>query len=81
MGVNPAWRCAFVLFAERGLIENGKVYEALVYAWLERNEIPYMPQHYVAREDCFKTSFQGYDADGILKESNIVFDVKQFGLV
>lgn len=61
-------------------IENGKVYEALVYAWLERNRIQYMPQYHVAREDCFKTSSQGYDADGILKEGNIVFDVKQFGL-
>ena len=47
--------------------ENGKVYEALVYAWLERQSIQYTPQFHVEQENCFKTSVQGYDADGIIK--------------
>lgn len=60
--------------------ENGKVYEALVYAWLEKHGIQYEPQPHVDQEYCFKVSSQGYEADGIIKENNIIFDVKQFGL-
>ena len=60
--------------------ENGKVYEALLYAWLEIHHIRYTPQIHINQEDCFKLSAQGYDADGVIKENNIVFDIKQFGL-
>lgn len=61
-------------------VENGKVYEALVYAWLENQGILYNPQFHIAQEDCLKASDKGYDADGIIIENNIIFDVKQFGL-
>lgn len=62
-------------------IDNGKVYEALVYAWLEKQRIPYTPQSHVSKDDCFKRSSHGYDADGIINmENSIIFDVKQFGL-
>lgn len=60
--------------------ENGKVYEALVYAWLEKQNIDYIPQQLILQENCFKASNQGYYADGIIKENNIIFDVKQFGI-
>lgn len=60
--------------------ENGKVYETLVYSWLEKRGVNFTPQHYIAQEECFKASSNGYYADGILKENNIIFDVKQFGL-
>ncbi len=59
---------------------NGKVYEALVYSWLNENFIEYEPQWSVAHEDCFKSSCKYYAADGKIVENNIVFDVKKFGL-
>lgn len=61
-------------------IEKGKVYEALVYAWLEKNNIEYSPQVHIEQNNCFKVSKQGYDADGKIKENNLIFDVKQFGI-
>jgi len=64
---------------KRPSIENGKVYEALVYKWLGDNFVRYSPQHHIEQNDCFKMS-SGYDADGIINDSRIVFDVKQFGL-
>lgn len=60
--------------------ENGKVYEALVYAWLDRHSIRYLPQVHIDQNNCFKASKQGYDADGIIEENGLIFDVKQFGL-
>lgn len=60
--------------------ENGKVYEALLYAWLEKQKICFTPQFHIEQESCFKTSKQGYDADGVFEENNVVFDVKRFGL-
>ena len=65
---------------KRPNIENGKVYEALVYAWLEKQNINFIPQSLILQENCFKASNQGYYADGIIKENNIIFDVKQFGI-
>ena len=60
--------------------ENGKVYEALVYAWLEKHRgICYTPQVHVRQQDCFKASDKGYYADGKI-DDNIIFDIKQFGL-
>lgn len=61
-------------------IENGKVYEALVYAWLEKNGVHYKLQQHINKAECFKEKDQGYDADGIIEENDIVFDVKQFGI-
>lgn len=58
--------------------ENGKVYEAHVYAWLEKHYICYTSQVHIKQANCFKESNQGYDADGII-ENNVIFDVKQFG--
>lgn len=60
--------------------QNGKVYEALVYAWLSGHSIQYKPQFHVNTEDCFKRTDAGYDADGKITENNIVFDIKQFGV-
>lgn len=61
-------------------IEKGKVYEALIYAWLERHGIRYSPQVHIEQNDCFKASKQGYDADGIIEENGLIFDVKKFGI-
>lgn len=66
-------------FLKKPTQENGKVYELLVYAWLERNFPCYVPQIHIEREKCFKASENGYDADGRIEET-IVFDVKQFGI-
>lgn len=59
--------------------ENGKVYEALVYAWMEVHFIDYSPQIYIEQDTCFKAK-GGYYADGVIRENDIVFDVKSFGL-
>lgn len=59
---------------------NGKVYEALVYAWLEKHGIQYTPQVHVKQENCFKESTNGYDVDGVIEDNGLIFDVKQFGL-
>lgn len=67
IGPRPGLWNQDILTAERDKYNANDVkpgltgYEALVYAWLERNRIQYMPQYHVAREDCFKTSSQGYD--------------------
>ena len=58
---------------------NGKVYEALIYSWLNDTCIEYEPQCHVNSEDCFKKNSKGYYADGRIFENNIIFDVKQFG--
>lgn len=67
-------------------IDNGMVYEALVYAWLEKHHIRYRPQVPILQEDCFKKTVAGYEADGEiieeaeLPEQNIIFDIKRFGI-
>lgn len=58
----------------------GKIYEALIYAWLERHKIKYEQQVKVDKDSCFKTSDEGYFADGKIIEENIIFDTKQFGI-
>lgn len=55
---------------------NGKIYEALLYAWLNENKINYEPQVYIDEQNCLKKN--GYKADG--KINDIIFDVKQFGI-
>lgn len=61
-------------------IKNGKIYEALVYAWLEYHHIQYDMQVPIAKEECFKSSKNGYDSDGRIIEGNIVFEIKRFGI-
>lgn len=56
---------------------NGKVYEALVYSWLDNHNVRFKPQEKVLSKDCFKA--HDYEADGII-DGNIYFDVKQFGI-
>ena len=60
--------------------QNGKVYEALVYAWLSRQSVRYEPQVHINKEECFKQTESGYEADGMILENSIIFDVKQFGV-
>lgn len=60
--------------------DNGKVYEALIYYWLEKYNINYKPQVHIEPEGCFKLSNKGYEADGKIEENNVIFDVKQFGI-
>lgn len=57
-------------------LENGIVYETLVYDWLYKHYIPFELQPHIEQDDCFKTSLNGYDADG--KIENVIFDVKTF---
>lgn len=56
---------------------NGKIYEALVYSWLESHYIRFKPQVKVLSQDCLKV--HDYEADGII-DNNIYFDIKQFGI-
>ena len=56
---------------------NGKVYEALVYSWLDNHSVRFKPQENVLSKDCLKA--HDYEADGII-DDNIYFDVKQFGI-
>ncbi len=56
---------------------NGKIYEALVYSWLESHYIRFKPQVKILSQDCLKV--HDYEADGII-DNNIYFDVKQFGI-
>lgn len=55
---------------------NGKIYEVLVYNWLQDNCIRFDLQPKIFKEDCFKQN--DYDADG--KIGNTIFDVKAFGI-
>lgn len=61
-------------------INNGKIHEAIVYEWLSDKNINYKPQKQIKSEDCFKNNIDGYIADGVIIENNIVFDVKKFGI-
>ena len=57
--------------------ENGKIYEVLVYDWLNQNKIRYSLQPQIKKEDCFKSK-SDYEADGCI--SGVIFDVKMFGI-
>ncbi len=57
-------------------IENGKVYEFLVYSWLQKKKINFEEQVSISSDECLKKN--DYDADG--KFDGIVFDVKKFGI-
>lgn len=56
---------------------EGKLYEALIYAWLERQGIQFSPQEPVSAKECLNP--HGYNADGIIDES-VIFDIKMFGI-
>ena len=56
---------------------DGKIYEALVYTWLDAQGIPFTTQPLIKAEECLKRN--DYYADGML-DDYCVFDVKMFGL-
>ena len=56
---------------------DGKLYEALVYTWLNLQAIPFSTQIKIKAENCLKRN--DYVADGEL-DNYCVFDVKMFGL-
>lgn len=57
-------------------MENGKLFELLVYAWLKKKYIDFQEQILIKSYDCLKKN--DYYADGIFSE--IVFDIKKFGI-
>lgn len=57
-------------------MENGKLYEILVYAWLEKNASSFNKQVHISVDECLKQN--AYIADGDF--NNIVFDIKKFGI-
>ena len=57
-------------------LENGKLYEFLVYAWLKKEHISFQEQVLIKADDCLKKN--DYYAEGIF--DGIVFDVKKFGI-
>lgn len=56
---------------------DGKVYEALTYAWLDSQGIPFTYQPFVKSNECLKK--HDYYADGEL-DKYCIFDIKMFGL-
>ena len=68
---------AFKEIAQEPSHKNGKVYEVLVYHWLQSNHIQFELQPTIEKEDCFKKN-GNYKADGRICDS--VFDVKLFGV-
>lgn len=59
----------------------GKFYEMMAYYFLMSSFINFEPQIHIPSSDCYKKDEHGYDADGLIKEWNCVFDVKMFGVV
>ena len=59
------------------ITNRGKIYEAIIYAWLEQQGIQFEAQKNIAAEDCLKRN--GYTADGIIDDW-VVFDIKMFGI-
>lgn len=57
-------------------MDNGKIYELLVYAWLKTNFYSFEKQVLIPTDECLKK--HDYYADG--KFEGIVFDVKKFGI-
>ena len=55
---------------------EGKLYEALVYAWMSDHNIPYSTQPHIEACDCLKQ--HDYYADGEIE--GCIFDVKTFGI-
>lgn len=57
-------------------MDNGKVYEFLVYAWLKKNHFRFEEQVFIKADYCLKKN--DYFADGCF--DGIIFDVKKFGI-
>lgn len=57
-------------------MDNGKVYEFLVYEWLRKNFFDFEEQILIHTDECLKKN--DYYADGYF--DGIVFDVKKFGI-
>ena len=57
-------------------MDNGKLFELLVYAWLKNNNIYFQKQILIKCDDCLKKN--DYYADGTFE--GIVFDIKKFGI-
>lgn len=57
-------------------LENGKLYEFLVYAWLKKEQFNFQEQVLIKSDNCLKKN--DYYADGIF--NGIIFDVKKFGI-
>ena len=66
----------FVDIVKKPSMDNGKVYEFLVYAWLRKNGFKIEEQVYIKQEECLKKN--DYYADGCFED--IIFDVKKFGI-
>lgn len=59
---------------------QGKLFEMMTYYCLLKKGMRFNPQPHIEAEFCFKSSGDGYDADGEILELNCVFDVKEFGI-
>lgn len=59
---------------------QGKLFEMMTYYCLIKKGIQFNPQPHIKAEFCFKSSGDGYEADGEILELNCVFDVKEFGI-
>lgn len=57
-------------------MDNGKVYEILLYAWLYKKKVIFNDQIAILESECLKEN--NYIADGTFE--GIVFDVKKFGI-
>lgn len=76
VNINFAKKFFIDIFKNPNIKENGKIYETLLYGWLIEHKIGFEPQPKILSKDCFKE--KDYLADG--KISNVVFDVKSFGI-
>lgn len=59
---------------------QGKLFEMMTYYCFLKEDVRFNPQPHIEAELCFKSSGDGYDADGEILELNCVFDVKEFGI-
>lgn len=59
----------------------GKFYEMMAYYFLISTDMQFKPQIQIQSSECYKKGDKGYDADGLIKYWNCVFDVKMFGIV
>lgn len=67
----------FMEIVSKPNMNNGKVYEFLVYAFLLDTCTSFKDQVYIKSDDCLKKN--GYKADGKIRDS-VVFDIKKFGI-
>ena len=60
---------------------RGKFFELMVYYWLLKIQWDFEPQSYVSKDNCYKEKADGYEADGLIKDLDCIFDVKEFGIL